>query len=99
MHDGQADPTAGVHFIGIMGDGAGAFLAALNSELVKSFGQDYRAEIIGSCPVASVLTLPAGSLRTRSRLAAMVGSAGALQSMKYLRMADHRASSKVRLSS
>lgn len=49
MHDGQSDPTAGVHFIGIMGDGAGAFLAALNSELVKSFGQDYRAEIIGSC--------------------------------------------------
>src|SRR5947208_2264130 len=25
MHDGQNDPTAGVHFVGIMGDGAGAF--------------------------------------------------------------------------
>ena len=49
MHDGQADPTAGVHFIGIMGDGSGAFLAALNSQLKQSFGADYRAEIVGSC--------------------------------------------------
>jgi OmpA-OmpF porin, OOP family len=49
MHDGQTDPKVGVHFVGIMGDGAGAFLAALNSELTKSLGADYRAEIIGSC--------------------------------------------------
>src|SRR5215217_207134 len=47
--DGQAQPTAGVHFIGIMGDGSGAFLAALNQQLVESFGPDYRAEIVGSC--------------------------------------------------
>src|SRR4030095_15405285 len=33
LHDGQAQPTAGVHFIGIMGDGSGAFLAALNQQL------------------------------------------------------------------
>src|SRR3954454_16810756 len=33
MHDGRPDPTAGVHFVGIMSDGAGAFLAGLNSEL------------------------------------------------------------------
>ena len=49
LHDGQAQPTAGVHFIGIMGDGSGAFLAALNQQLVESFGPEYRAEIVGSC--------------------------------------------------
>ncbi|HSU14953.1 OmpA family protein [Longimicrobium sp.] len=49
LHDGQAQPAAGVHFVGIMGDGSGAFLAALNKQLVDSFGEDYRAEIIGSC--------------------------------------------------
>ncbi|HEX8454032.1 MAG TPA: hypothetical protein VF647_18240, partial [Longimicrobium sp.] len=49
LHDGQAQPRDGIHFIGIMGDGAGAFLAALNSQLVESFGPEYRAEIVGSC--------------------------------------------------
>jgi OOP family OmpA-OmpF porin len=49
VHDGQAQPAAGVHFIGIMGDGSGAFLAALNHQLIESFGPDYRAEIVGSC--------------------------------------------------
>ena len=32
-----------------MGDGAGAFLAALNTQLTESFGPEYRAEIVGSC--------------------------------------------------
>jgi OOP family OmpA-OmpF porin len=49
LHSGQAQPRDGIHFIGIMGDGAGAFLAALNSQLTESFGEEYRAEIIGSC--------------------------------------------------
>ncbi|MET0400333.1 MAG: OmpA family protein [Longimicrobiaceae bacterium] len=49
LHDGQAQPREGIHFIGIMGDGAGAFLAALNQELTASFGPEYRAEIVGSC--------------------------------------------------
>jgi outer membrane protein OmpA-like peptidoglycan-associated protein len=49
LHDGQAQPRDGIHFIGIMGDGAGAFLAALNSQLIESFGPEYRAEIVGSC--------------------------------------------------
>ncbi|HEX8361712.1 MAG TPA: OmpA family protein [Longimicrobium sp.] len=49
LHDGQAQPRDGIHFIGIMGDGAGAFLAALNSQLTESFGAEYRAEIVGSC--------------------------------------------------
>lgn len=49
LHGGQAQPRDGIHFIGIMGDGAGAFLAALNQQLVESFGEEYRAEIVGSC--------------------------------------------------
>ena len=49
LHNGQAQPRDGIHFIGIMGDGAGAFLAALNSQLIESFGPEYRAEIVGSC--------------------------------------------------
>jgi OOP family OmpA-OmpF porin len=43
------DPTEGVHFVGIMGDGSGAFLAAINKQLEEAFGPDFRAEIIGSC--------------------------------------------------
>jgi outer membrane protein OmpA-like peptidoglycan-associated protein len=49
MHDGNKQPREGIHFIGIMGDGAGAFLAALNEQLTQSFGDEYRAEIVGSC--------------------------------------------------
>ena len=49
LHGGQAQPRDGIHFIGIMGDGAGAFLAALNTQLIESFGPEYRAEIVGSC--------------------------------------------------
>jgi len=49
VKNGQAQPRDGVHFVGIMGDGAGAFLAALNKQLIDSFGEDYRAEIVGSC--------------------------------------------------
>lgn len=49
MHDGKTDPTEGSHFVAIMGDGAGAFLTALNSTLVDAYGEEYRAEIIGSC--------------------------------------------------
>lgn len=51
LHDtpSNIDPTDGTHFISIMGDGSAAFLAALNSELIKAFGPDYRAEVVGSC--------------------------------------------------
>ncbi|HEX8694349.1 MAG TPA: OmpA family protein [Longimicrobium sp.] len=49
MHGGNRQPREGIHFIGIMGDGAGAFLAALNKQLTESFGEEYRAEIVGSC--------------------------------------------------
>jgi OmpA-OmpF porin, OOP family len=49
MKDGNTDPTEGSHYIAIMGDGSGAFLSALNTTLVDAYGEDYRAEIIGSC--------------------------------------------------
>jgi outer membrane protein OmpA-like peptidoglycan-associated protein len=49
MHDGQSDPTDGVQFVGIMGDGSHAFLSALNGELTKTYGPEYHAEIVGSC--------------------------------------------------
>jgi OOP family OmpA-OmpF porin len=49
MKKGDADPTDGVHFVGIMGDGAHAFLSALNKQLIDAYGSEYRAEIIGSC--------------------------------------------------
>jgi OOP family OmpA-OmpF porin len=49
LHDGSANPTTGVMFVGIMGDGAGAFLTPLNRELTKAYGPEYRAEIVGSC--------------------------------------------------
>lgn len=52
LHDGeksgQTDTDKGVHFVGIMGDGAGPFLYELNKQIEK-YGSDYRAEIIGSC--------------------------------------------------
>lgn len=49
MHDGNNDPTDGVHFIGIMGDGSPSFLRQLNNQLIEAYGPDYRAEIVGSC--------------------------------------------------
>jgi OOP family OmpA-OmpF porin len=49
MHDGNNEPTEGVHFVGIMGDGSPSFLRPLNNQLIEAFGPDYRAEIVGSC--------------------------------------------------
>lgn len=47
MASGTANPSEGVHFTTIMGDGAAQYLAALNKSLDK-LGPDYRAEIIGA---------------------------------------------------
>ena len=44
---GNPQPTKGIHFTAVMGDGAAQFLAAINSTLEK-LGKDYVAEIIGS---------------------------------------------------
>jgi outer membrane protein OmpA-like peptidoglycan-associated protein len=44
---GKAQPTAGAHFIAIMGDGTAAFLKGLNDTL-KRLGPDYTAKVVGS---------------------------------------------------
>lgn len=45
---GEKNPTAGVHFVTIMGDGAAAFLKGLN-DVLKKIGPEYQAKIVGSC--------------------------------------------------
>lgn len=45
---GTKQPTAGAHFVNIMGDGSAAFLAGLNGTL-KRLGTGYTAKIVMSC--------------------------------------------------
>jgi OmpA-OmpF porin, OOP family len=49
LHAGQANPSGGAHFIAIMGDNAAAWLQELNPMLERSFGPEFRAEVVGSC--------------------------------------------------
>ncbi|HEX4954278.1 MAG TPA: OmpA family protein [Thermoanaerobaculia bacterium] len=44
---GNPNPSSGAHFVAIMGDGAGAFLAGLNEQLAR-IGPDYTAKVVGS---------------------------------------------------
>ncbi len=44
--NGTKQPTNGAHFVAIMGDGAPAFLTAINATLRK-LGPDYRAKVVG----------------------------------------------------
>lgn len=48
LKNGTAQPRAGVHFVGIMGDGSAQFLKGLNDVLGKKLGPEYTAKIIGS---------------------------------------------------
>lgn len=47
LEKGNPQPTAGAHFVAIMGDGAAAFLQAINPRL-KKLGDNYIAEVVGS---------------------------------------------------
>jgi outer membrane protein OmpA-like peptidoglycan-associated protein len=47
LHQGQAQPTQGTHFVTIMGDGAAAFLKGLNDALAR-LGPEYKAKIVGA---------------------------------------------------
>ncbi|HXU02545.1 MAG TPA: hypothetical protein VN903_16385, partial [Polyangia bacterium] len=47
LKKGEANPTAGAHFVGIMGDGSATFLKALNDRLRK-LGPDYTGVVVGS---------------------------------------------------
>ena len=47
LKKGEANPTAGAHFVAIMGDGSATFLKGLNDKLSK-IGPDYVAVVVGS---------------------------------------------------
>jgi outer membrane protein OmpA-like peptidoglycan-associated protein len=47
LKKGEANPGAGAHFVGIMGDGSATFLKGLNDKLTK-LGPDYIAQVVGS---------------------------------------------------
>ena len=49
LKSGDSNPSKGVHFVAIMGDGSPSFLKGLNDVLVKKLGPEYRARIIASC--------------------------------------------------
>jgi outer membrane protein OmpA-like peptidoglycan-associated protein len=48
LKGGQKHPTTGSHIIQLMGDGTGPFLTALNTEIDKNLGPEYRYVIVGS---------------------------------------------------
>lgn len=45
---GNKNPSAGVHFVTIMGDGAPAYISAMNEQIEKSIGKEYCLKIIGN---------------------------------------------------
>jgi OOP family OmpA-OmpF porin len=47
LKKGEANPSAGAHFVAIMGDGSAVFLKGLNEKLEK-LGPDFIANIVGS---------------------------------------------------
>jgi len=47
LKNGDDNPTAGAHFVTIMGDGGAAFLAGLNNTL-KRLGPEYQAKVVGT---------------------------------------------------
>lgn len=47
LTEGNPNPSEGVHFVAIMGDGSAAFLKELNDVLDRQ-GSEYRAKVIGS---------------------------------------------------
>jgi OmpA-OmpF porin, OOP family len=48
LSNGVKEPKGGAHFVAIMGDGAGMFLANLNKQLSR-LGSGYQAKVITSC--------------------------------------------------
>lgn len=47
LKNGERNPTEGVHFVTIMGDGGAAFLKGLNDTLAR-LGPEYQAKVVGS---------------------------------------------------
>lgn len=46
VHNGEANPGQGVHFVNWMGDGFPAYAAGLNDRIIKDFGPEYVAEAV-----------------------------------------------------
>lgn len=46
LHNGEPNPTKGVHFVNWMGDGVANYLTGLNARITKDFGEEFRAEVI-----------------------------------------------------
>jgi outer membrane protein OmpA-like peptidoglycan-associated protein len=46
--DGNKNPSNGVHFVTIMGDGAPAYISAMNEQIEKAVGKEYKLKIIGN---------------------------------------------------
>jgi OmpA-OmpF porin, OOP family len=44
---GNKNPSTGVHFVTIMGDGAPAYLSAMNEQITKAYGKEYNLKISG----------------------------------------------------
>jgi OmpA-OmpF porin, OOP family len=44
---GNADTKTGVHFVTLMGDGAPAYLTAMNEQITKAYGKEYNLKIAG----------------------------------------------------
>jgi OmpA-OmpF porin, OOP family len=44
---GNADSKTGVHFVTLMGDGAPAYLTAMNEQITKAYGKEYNLKIAG----------------------------------------------------
>ena len=47
LHRGERHPDTGAHFVAIPGDGAAAFLTAVNGQL-RLLGPEYQAKVVGS---------------------------------------------------
>lgn len=45
---GDKNPVDGVHFVTIMGDGAPAYISAMNEQIEKAVGTEYKLKIIGN---------------------------------------------------
>lgn len=48
LKNGNPNPSKGVHFVTIMGDGGAAFLKGINDTLAR-LGPEYTAKVVGSC--------------------------------------------------
>jgi outer membrane protein OmpA-like peptidoglycan-associated protein len=44
---GNKNPSTGVHFVTLMGDGYPAYVSAMNEQITKAYGKEYNLKVIG----------------------------------------------------